>query len=482
MMPRIVLTVLILAIIPTGSVWAKSETKMPYFVGAGTCASCHDGAGMGHQMSQWLATKHARAYAILARPESMQIATLSGIPSEPQESPMCLGCHATGAEAEDWEKDPTFHTEDGVQCEKCHGPGSEYMDSEVMKNRPAAMAAGLRIPTIDDCVNCHVVKGSHAAIRKQEAFDLEKAYAKVAHPLPDNSVCDVPLPLPKPAEMDRPHYIGSVACAKCHNQPDMGYQYSQWRISPHSRAYAVLATPKAFEIAKTKGVKGEPQHSPECLECHVGFWRDPSGGVDDPVAIYEGVGCETCHGAGSQFAKEAIMEDPSAARAAGLKSVDSKTCLQCHQDSHDKPFDYKAYKAKIAHPMAPPPRVIEPIYKNPINMALSPDGKELLVTCESSDSVIVIDVTARRKVAEIPVGRQPHDVTFHPNGKTAYVTSRLEDSVSVMDVGGRHVIATLPVGDEPHGILTDAEGKNLYILNTSSDSISVFNTVSLKEV
>ncbi len=480
-MNRTALISVILTMILIGSAAAKSEKKMPYFVGAGTCATCHDGAGMGHQMSQWISSRHARAYAVLSRPESRQIALLSGIPVEPQRSPMCLGCHATGAEAEDWEKDPTFHTEDGVQCEKCHGPGSEYMDEDVMKNPTAAMQAGLRIPTIDDCVNCHVVKGSHDAVHRQQPFDLEKAYVRVAHPTPDNPFWGASLPMPE-AVKDQPRYIGSIACARCHNEPDMGYQYSHWRVSPHARAYAVLATPKAFEIAKTKGVTIEPQKSPECLKCHVGFWKDPAGGLADPFVLYEGVGCEACHGAASKYAIESIMEDPAAAEAAGLKSVDSQTCLQCHQDSHEKPFDYKSYKLQIAHPMASPPVVAEPIYKNPINMALAPDGKELLVTCESSDTVIVIDVAAHRKIAEIPVGRQPHDVAFHPAGKTAYVTSRLEDAVSVIDVAGRHVIATLPVGDEPHGVLTDAEGKYLYILNTSSDSISVFDTGTLKEV
>ena len=54
---------------------------------------------------------------------------------------MCLWCHATGAHVEEWEKDEAFIIEEGVQCEKCHGPGSEYMD--VMMNREMAMKAGL---------------------------------------------------------------------------------------------------------------------------------------------------------------------------------------------------------------------------------------------------------------------------------------------------------------------------------------------------
>jgi len=106
---------------------AEPAPKHPIYVGVKTCATCHDGRGMGHACSLWALSKHARAYAVLARPEAKAIAELSGIPQEPQASPMCLGCHSTGAHAEEWEKDETFFTEDGVQCEKCHGPGSEYM-------------------------------------------------------------------------------------------------------------------------------------------------------------------------------------------------------------------------------------------------------------------------------------------------------------------------------------------------------------------
>ena len=480
-MPRI-LPILILTIFATSVVSAKTEKKMPVYVGAGVCASCHDGSGMGHQMSKWLVSKHAAAYAVLSRPGSKQIAKLSGIPDEPLESPMCLGCHATGAEAEDWEKDDTFHTEDGVQCEKCHGAGSEYMDLETMKNRKAAMAAGLRIPTVDDCVNCHTVKGSHVAVHNLPQLDLEKAIQYVNHPTPDAATCDTPLPLPKPAGADQPKYIGSNACGACHKQPAMGYQLSQRRLSAHAHAYGVLGTDKGFEHARSSKLTDEPQHSPQCLQCHTTFWRDPAGGVTDEMARYEGVGCEACHGPGSKYATEAVMRDKAAAKAAGLRTITRQTCVQCHPDSKDKPFDFEAAKQNIAHPTAPPKVVAEPIYKNPINMALLPDGKGLFVACESSDSVIVVDAASQRKVAEIPVGRQPNDIAIGPNGKFAYVTSRLEDAVSVIDVAQRKVVATLAVGDEPHGILTDAEGKYLYILNTSSDSISVIDAASLTEV
>ena len=62
-------------------------------------------------------------------------------------------------------------------------------------------------------------------------------------------------------------------------------------------------------------------------------------------------------------------------------------------------------------------------YKNPLNLALSPDGKELWVTCEAAGSVIVVDTASRQKIAEIPVGGQPNDVAFTPPKLVDYLSS-----------------------------------------------------------
>lgn len=455
---------------------AHLEEKHPVYVGARVCAKCHDGQGMGHQFSRWLASKHAQAYSVLAKPEAKKIAELSGIPQEPQESAMCLGCHATGAHVEEWEKDETFFTQDGVQCEKCHGPGSEYIDMSVMTNREAAMKAGLMMPTIQDCDGCHQVKGSHVAVHKLPKLDLEKAMAEIAHPTPENWSIGGKPEIPA-AEEGKPQYIGSTACGACHKGPSMGYQFSLWRTSKHAQAYAVLATPKAFEVVKERGIETEPQASPECLKCHSTLFHEPAGGT--PESYMQGVGCEACHGPGSEYAYEAVMTDPRAAKSAGLREVTKEVCVGCHESEK---FDYEEALKKIAHPTPGPQAAVKKTeYKTPLNMALSPDDKELYVACEASDTVIVVDAQSYQKVAEIPAGGHPTDVTFSPDGRRAYVSNRLDDSVSVIDVQSRQVVATVPVGDEPHGVLTDKSGKNLYVLNTSEESISVIDIETLEE-
>ncbi|MHC4741700.1 MAG: multiheme c-type cytochrome [Planctomycetota bacterium] len=460
---------------------ARGAYKDPVYVGAKVCAECHQYEGKGHQFSKWLGSKHVRAYAVLADPSSKRIARLSGIPIEPQESTMCLGCHATGAHVEDWEKDETFFVEDGVQCEKCHGPGSEYIEPEVMTNRDAAMKAGLVMPTKQDCMGCHLPKGSHESVLKMPALDLDEAMERIAHPTPTNPSMEAGPELPAPGT-GKAKYTGVYACGQCHKGPQMGYQFSKWRLSAHANAYAVLATPEAYAIAKEEGLETSPQASEACLKCHTTVFKDAAGGALDAYSLHEGVGCEACHGAGSKYSPKEVMSDSQAAHAAGLKKVSVETCMPCHENAHGKTFDFEKGVERIAHPVEAVEVLETQLYKTPLNVALSPNGKELYVACEASHTVVVVDVGDRRKIAEIKAGHHPTDVTFSPDGGKAYVSNRLDDTVSVIDTASRKVVATIPVGDEPHGVLTDRPGENLYVLNTSSDSISVIDTSTKKEI
>jgi YVTN family beta-propeller protein len=482
-------------------VWAQA--RQPVYIGARACGVCHDGKHMGDQFSIWMRTRHAKAYTSLAKPEAKEIAHRSGIPVEPQQSPMCLGCHATGADAEDWEKDDAFSIRDGVQCEKCHGPGSEYADARIMMNRKLAMSKGLVIPSVDTCKMCHLEKGSHTAVLKRPPIDIDEAIPKIAHPRPKVWKFDklsIPPPVPAAAAADQrnvepvslsanggngnaaPKYIGSLACGACHAGREHGFQFSKWRASKHADAYASLSTPEGWRIAAEMGVSVDPRTSPTCLKCHSTAHREPAGGVLESFAPQEGVGCEACHGPGSQYSTEAIMKDKTLSAKAGLRPVTKETCLDCHANAHGKPFDHATALVSIAHPTKIPALAQEVRYKNPLNMALRPGSTELYVACESSHSVIVVDTSMRQMVAEIPVGGQPQDVCFAPDGLRAFVSNRLDDTVSVIDAKARKVVATVPVDDEPHGILVDRAGKHLYVLNTSSDSISVIDASTLQLV
>ena len=487
--------------------------KQPVYVGSRACARCHEGKAAGNQYSHWLGTAHSKAWASLATPEAKAMARLSGIPDEPEKAPVCLGCHATAADSEKWERDAGFRLEDGVQCEKCHGPGSEYMDEAVMRDPEASRRAGLRRFTKRDCAVCHYVKGSHVAVHRKPPLDVDRAWDVLAHPVPPGGG---PGPTPDSAPKAKapgPKYVGSYACGSCHQGPQMGYQLSLWRMGPHAQAYAVLSTPRAAELAKKAGVE-DPQHAPACLKCHS------TGGAEGAAATtydrMEGVGCESCHGPGSEYMPETVMRDKAAAARAGLRPVTEKTCLGCHTSNHEKPFRFAEAKAKIAHPTRPESAIaavgkrtalaasatadletqygmaaskgakalleeLEVQYKNPVNLAFRPDGREVWAAGEASGSVIVVDAARRVKVAEIPVGGQATDLVFSPDGTRAYVTSRLNDSVVVIDVATRKVLRNLPVADEPHGVAVDPSGKTLFVMGTAFDAVSVVDVASGKE-
>lgn len=442
---------------------SRGAPARPVYVGSKVCASCHDGPGMGHQYSKWLLSKHAQAYAALSKPESWEIAKISGLREAPWEAAICLGCHSTAFNADEREVDrETFRREDGLQCEACHGPGSEYATEAVMRDRKAAMMAGLRMPTKDDCLVCHLEKGSHIAVLPKPTVDIDEAWKQIAHPLPK------PSKMGGLKEADPGDFTGAAACGACHRGPDHGHQYDVWRRGPHARAWAVLSTPRAAELAREMNVSGDPQQSQACLKCHA-----PGPHAD------EGVGCEACHGAGRKYSTDAIMRDPAAARAAGLKAVSLNDCNSCHNPAHGRTFNAAEAWKKIAHPTKLPPRAAEVKYKNPLRMAFRPGTAEMWVTLEAADGVAVVDLRTRRVLAEIPTGGAATGVAFTSDGRRAFVTNREEDTVAVIDAAARRVEKKLPAGDEPHGVLVTPGDQHVLVLNTSSEDIHVYHPLTL---
>lgn len=139
---------------------------------------------------------------------------------------------------------------------------------------------------------------------------------------------------PAPADFE---YIGSAKCKVCHNKPTTGAQYKIWAAGPHANAL--------------KSLSAEEQKDPKCLKCHTTM------GQTDPKLQYsltkkEAVGCESCHGPGSDYKSMSIMKNREKAVAKGLIVPEEKVCKACHNaDSPDfKGFDYKEYVKKIAHP------------------------------------------------------------------------------------------------------------------------------------
>jgi len=126
------------------------------FTGVMACAACHSGPMFNFQFSTWRMSRHAQAYATLATAKALEIAKESGVTGDPQKREECLKCHTTGNGFAAASFLKGFDRRDGVQCEACHGPGSDYSPEAVMRDKAAALVSRLARPTAKSA--CHATK------------------------------------------------------------------------------------------------------------------------------------------------------------------------------------------------------------------------------------------------------------------------------------------------------------------------------------
>jgi hypothetical protein len=103
----------------------------------------------------------------------MATATLSAATAVGAEK--CKMCHKV--QYESWAASKHAAQSPKVDCESCHGPGSDYMKISVMKDPAAAKAAGLILPTKADCGKCHG-KGKVPAITDETFAKVHEHKAK----------------------------------------------------------------------------------------------------------------------------------------------------------------------------------------------------------------------------------------------------------------------------------------------------------------
>ena len=86
--------------------------------------------------TQWLTTdKHAKAYEVLLKARSMQMAKNLKMTEPPSKSDRCLVCHALEVPKE--LRSASYKIEDGVGCETCHGQAEGWLGIHIA-HRPRA--------------------------------------------------------------------------------------------------------------------------------------------------------------------------------------------------------------------------------------------------------------------------------------------------------------------------------------------------------
>jgi hypothetical protein len=142
-------------------------------------------------------------------------------------------------------------------------------------------------------------------------------------------------------------FVGVASCAgsTCHGRSEangaivrqdelMIWQNGASPTGAHSRAWRVLTEPRAKAIAARLGI-GDASSAPMCLGCHT--TPAPQGRRGPRFLISDGVGCEACHGAASNWLAShyAVGGTHRANVARGMVPLDNPRaraaeCLDCH--------------------------------------------------------------------------------------------------------------------------------------------------------
>jgi Cytochrome c554 and c-prime len=181
--------------------------------------------------------------------------------------PRCLECHATDFKALPPPSNRYSKTGFalGIQCEKCHGPGSQHVTEEKGKRVPGAPATVLnpahfsRERQMDLCAWCHAGHGQPA----KSSFsylpgDVLDEYIHLQKPAP-NAPLDVHGNQVELLKQSRCYLSSSMTCLTCHNVHEQQHDpvaFSKRCLSCHQ--------PNSVTFARTD----HPVTS-NCIDCHM---------------------------------------------------------------------------------------------------------------------------------------------------------------------------------------------------------------------
>ena len=73
------------------------------------------------------------------------------------------------------------------------------------------------------------------------------------------------------------------------------------------------------------------------------------------------------------------------------------------------------------------------VYRSPLAVAVSPDGKTLYVSDKTAGCVVVLDAVAGKKVREVAIADEANGLALSADGKTLYVAQRKANSIALVD-------------------------------------------------
>src|SRR5262245_37631815 len=114
-------------------------------------------------------------------------------------------------------------------------------------------------------------------------------------------------------------------------------------------------------------------------------------------------------------------------------------------------------------------------------VAVAPGGARAFVANIGSGSVTVVDLQARKAIAQIKTGAGAEGIDITPDGRQVWVTNREADTVSVIDAASLKVLATLQSPSFPIPARVTPDGRHVLVSHARSGDVAVFEVETLRE-
>ncbi len=124
-------------------------------------------------------------------------------------------------------------------------------------------------------------------------------------------------------------------------------------------------------------------------------------------------------------------------------------------------------------------KVIKEIIGKPETEGLefSRDGKQMIVTNESDNSITVHDMKSGKLLKSIAVGQygeRPRGIKISPDGKTIVATLEYADKMLVLN-DKFEVVKEVPTGKTPYGVSFDRKGERILVAANKEKTLQVFD-------
>ncbi|HEY3325990.1 MAG TPA: cytochrome D1 domain-containing protein [Novimethylophilus sp.] len=114
----------------------------------------------------------------------------------------------------------------------------------------------------------------------------------------------------------------------------------------------------------------------------------------------------------------------------------------------------------------------------------SRDGKKMIVTNESDNSITVHDMKTGKLLKSIAVGsfgERPRGIKVAPDGKSYVATLEMSNKLLVLD-DKLNPVKTIDTGKSPYGVSFDRDGKRLFVASSREKALQVFDARTFEKI